>query len=207
MEAAYANTIRATARSVGLGFGLFFLLLGVCMLLLPQGIKVNEGLSYYGTHSLTVVPYGLAFFALCFGTWRASNILSRGAKQLRFAIFSARLIVILMLGVLLTPNTVNFTFEQLHVIVGSLVFVVQVILGFWFAVKLRTNFITWVLLLVQLFCMAVAYEFLTTLDGYLIAGQFGFQLAFAILVVHGLLHPKFLTAPAERSSITAPDSP
>lgn len=204
MDAAYANAIRSTARNLGLGYGLFFVLLGICMLLLPQGIGVNEGLSYYGTHTLTVVPYVLAFFALSFCVWRASNILSRNAKQLRFGIFAARVTVILMLGVLLTPNTVNFAFEQIHVIVGSLLFVFQLIISFWFAFKLRTNLITWLLLLVQLFCMAVAYEFLTTLGGYLIAGQLGFQLAFVLLVVHGLLQPRFQVPPG--ASPTPPAS-
>jgi hypothetical protein len=127
--------MRQNTRYIFLGQVSLFLFLFVCLLLNPHFLlEANEGgVSNYGLHLKTVVPYTLAFgLAGILTIFGARGIPSR---TLRIAL---RKLGALFLAVLLTTYFYKFnhSLDNIHEYVSAALFFAELGLGTWFTISI-----------------------------------------------------------------------
>ncbi len=173
--------------------GLYGFLL-VCTIILPVGTIVNDGLSYYGVHLATIIPYSLSLL-LCSGfTMATGRALTRAGRTFRPFVFASYLFAVLMLGVLATPHTLNQAFSIAHVLIGNTLFLGQFILIIWAVFKFQRDSLNFLLLGLLIVISAVAFLSLLQLLPWLFETQISFQLTFGILLVRILYTQLSLSA-------------
>jgi hypothetical protein len=160
----------------------FFGLLLATALLNDQGFEDNHGPSYYGEHWHTVVPYGVGLVLGAYFIWRAADDLEgRFARGLR-------VIAVLLVLDLLTPDTVNSAFYWAHVLVSVALFLQELALG----AELAAAAPTWPrvgLFAVQFGAGLVAMFSQLHVIGALSFGIVAYQLAFGLLLVVSTYEP------------------
>lgn len=154
----------------------FFGFLAAATLITGEGFRDNHGPSYYGEHVRTLVPYGLGLLLCAFFVWRAAAELDgRLARGLRI------LAVLLVLD-LATPDTVDSAFYWSHVVVSVLLFLQELAIG----VELVAAAPAWPrvgLFAVQFGAGLVAMFSQLHVIGALSFGIVAYQLAFGLLLV------------------------
>lgn len=177
-------------RYIVWGQALFAAMMGLCLLQRPAAEAVEGGLSYYGVHVDTAVPFvaGVAGCALL--TAVAILWIDSGAPwlpRLRNAILT---VLVLMIGVPATPYSVDIVMDWLHTGISVVLFVVALLVGGWIAVLVRT-FAAVVLVSLQALSGLVAGAAQIGLVALMIPSQLAFQFAFAALVAAALAaaHP------------------
>lgn len=157
-------------RDVALGQISFAVFIAICVALHPGLVlKSNEGgLSNYGVHAKTVVPYTLALALAAGFTLRAarSASLSTSARRLERLLNTYALLTLLTL-VTTYGYTLNKPFKDLHVGVGVVITVFEFVASLWM------------------------YREIKSLHFVFAAGLVGFALA--IVTFFGALHVLFLT--------------
>lgn len=150
----------------------------VCMVILPEAIYTNDGISYYGVHRQTIVPYtiGILLSVWCFAQVikHSKSILTR---EVRF--FSAASIVFLF-GLAVTPHTINTFFWVAHVSMGILLFFSQFVASTWATIIYRPDVTGLTFVAGLAITMLYTAFYLSASSGFLIFGQLLFQLLFAI---------------------------
>jgi len=117
----------APARQLLLGQLGFFACLSVCVAIDRAGLNDNHGWSYYGGRSETFLPYMLGFLVLILLLGRSARLLElTGAPQLAGAL---RLLALLLLLDLATPDTVNGFFYWAHNVASTLLFLFEFCFG------------------------------------------------------------------------------
>ncbi len=155
------------------------------MLLLPQGLKANQGFSYYGDHARTVMLYRLAFTASG-GCLLFSALFLPDVQPFRVIKLAFRLMPLLLLGLVLTTAPHSPLLDTIHRPIGVALFILQLALSCWlafFVCKDRLN--QWLFVLLLLSGLA-SFLALIYVIHYLIEGQVIFQLAFGVLIIHSL---------------------
>ena len=152
-----------------------FLLLTV-LLLTYRGFEDNHGLSYYGEHMDTIIPYGLGLLTCALFIWR-------GASSLSGPLGSAlRALSVLLVLDLATPDTINDAFYWAHVAVSTLLFLLEFAIGLGLVLTvLRAQLIA--LFAAQFFTGLIAMFSQFHVIHLLSVGILGFQLAFGVLLV------------------------
>jgi len=185
------NTHSATLIILGQLSLLFFLSISVA--LHPGFVfKSDEGgISNYGIHLKTALPYTLAFTLCAFFTLRAAHLYprtERSTRHLRYMLYAYSCLVLLTL-LSTYIYKVSYAFKQLHVVVGVTTMSFELLASVWMSIRLRS---TWDLLFlaVQLTGFVLAgLTFLGTLH-VLFLGQALATLGFALLLMHtGLRTP------------------
>jgi hypothetical protein len=112
----------------------------VCLLLIPHFLtQHNEGgVSNYGLYAKTVIPYSLAFGLCGILTLRAAWLIPKGTASYKVVKRSLIALGIMFLVVLVStyPYKVNDTFNTIHIYAGSLLTLLEMLLGGWFALFL-----------------------------------------------------------------------
>jgi len=70
-----SDTQRSIAY-VAYGLTLAAIMLAVCILIRPESLRVDYGLSYLGVFTNTIVPYAVALLGVADCTWRASELVT-----------------------------------------------------------------------------------------------------------------------------------
>lgn len=165
----------------------------ICFLLLPKFLlQSNEGgVSNYGVHALTVVPYSLAFWLSGLLLLAAGYSVNRrpAARTLRRVLL---LLGVLTLLVLLTtyPYKLNRVFDDLHIWAAVLLFVTEMLVGIWLVGQQRRSFLALALFTVQLAGFVLSG---LTLFGYLhilFLAQLINNVSFSALLVYGVSRAK-----------------
>ena len=173
----------------------------VCVLIRPAGLGANAGISYYGIHRETVVPYAIAIIGSALYTRRALRAMTPAVPALAAMRRTADGLTVMAWGVVLTPYSLNIVFDWAHTLIGTALFSVQLLL--------TVRMVSWsggdgwmrCLLLVQFGSGVVAGAFVLTEGGYLLQAQLVFQLAFTMLMVRlarPLVPAAIESAPSER---------
>jgi hypothetical protein len=118
----------APARQLLLGQLGFFACLSVCVAIDRAGLNDNHGWSYYGGRSETFLPYMLGFLVLILLLGRSARLLELAGATLRLA-GALRLLALLLLLDLATPDTVNGFFYWAHNVASTLLFLFEFCLG------------------------------------------------------------------------------
>ncbi|MFY9783125.1 MAG: hypothetical protein WAK12_06295 [Acidimicrobiales bacterium] len=163
------------------GFAVF---IGLCVVLHPgYVIKANEGgISNFGVHLKTVVPYSLALVLPAGLTYRASRLIDASSDPLGYLRTVLRFYSVLILLTLLTTYTykIDTAFRDLHVGVGVVITIFELGASLWMYRELRA--------LVAVLSLELVGFVLATLTIFgalhlLFATQMLSGVAFAILLV------------------------
>lgn len=149
-----------TARYVFLSQINFLIFLFVCLLLSPHYLfESNEGgISNFGVHSLTIVPYSLAFGLASYYSFKATYSLVGHPKRVRIFRISLRLLSTLYLLTLLStyPYKLNGVFDLFHQAIGIIFVIYVLIFGGFLVTKIRFDPINCLAYLIQLSSFVLA---------------------------------------------------
>ncbi len=148
-----------------------------------MGLAVNAGISYYGLYRETLLPYAAALLGAAYFALRAIDALPPDEKILRLALKTYALLIV---GLVITPYTVSTWLNYLHIVCGTALFSLQLLLSCWVAWKLRYIWWSIGLLLVELASGIAAAHYLNLTHGFLLQSQLTFQMAFGALLVLSL---------------------
>ena len=157
----------------------------VCVVRAPKPIQAGDGLSWFGVTGATVVEYGLTLLVTAALLVRAAAPLA-AVPQLRPLRIGLLVCAALMPVLLATPYTVDTVLNWTHMIVGSVLFVLQIAVAgwlWWAHARTRTVF---VLLAVQVLGGVACFTSLVDLDAAMLYGQLVFQVAFTACVALGV---------------------
>ena len=173
------------ARNLIYGQVVFFCFLVACMVVTGQGLGHNRGFSFFGGHGSTIVLYALGFTLAAVFFGRAASQLERvdGTDCQRLAT-GLRIVIVLLLVDLCTPDTVDQFFYDLHIAASAILFAFQMFFGIWVASRVSNSIPGWTLVGAQ-FLGGIAAG-LSQLHLIAILGEsiLVFQLAFGGLLVH-----------------------
>jgi hypothetical protein len=155
----------------------------VCVVLRPDGLGANDGISYYGIFRQTIVPYAIAIIGSALLTRRALRVVAPLFPSPVYVRGLAGGLAAMSVGVVLTPYSLDTLFDWVHTMFGTAVFALQLLLAGqvhrwsggdgWMTFLLVTQFLSGV----------VAAVFVLPEHGFLIQGQVVFQLAFSVLLI------------------------
>jgi hypothetical protein len=177
-----------------IGFAFF---LAVCVALHPGVVfKVNEGgMSNYGVHAQTAVPYTLALVSAAgLTSWAARlfRVTTSTARQFRTLLHTYSWLILLAL-VTTYGYTLNATLKDVHVAVGVATILFESVASLWLYRTVRS--LRAVLIVQLLGLMLAALTFFGALH-LLFLSQILTGGAFALLLVHTCQH---VTPPFEES--------
>ena len=165
-------------RYIAIGQACFYLGILLCISIRPEGLSANAGISYYGVYKVTILPFILAVLGPGIFCVRAG--LQLDAKNFKFLRNSLIVIGVLMIGILLTPDTLSIFVADLHQGIGSLLFISQLIISAWITHKLNYDLRAILLVLIELTGGVLAYIYLKPINGYLLQSQVLFQVGFGV---------------------------
>jgi hypothetical protein len=157
----------------------------VCVVRAPKPLETTDGLSWFGVTRATVVEYALTMLVTAALLVRAAGPLAAvpGLRPLRLGLLACAALLPVMLA---TPYTLGTVLNWTHMIVGSVLFVLQILVAGWlWWARARTRAV-FALLAVQVVGGIVCFTSLVDLDAAMLQGQLVFQVAFTACVVVGV---------------------
>ena len=170
-------------RDILLGQLCLYAGLTICVMLKPDGLSVNDGISYFGIYRETLLPYLFGLLGAAYFSVRATTQLPAEMTLLRRAF---KVYALLIVGIVITPYAVAKWVDYLHIAFGSALFSLQLLLSCWLVWRLHYAWWSIVLVLVELVSGIAALRYLRPAHGLLFQSQVIFQLAFGTLLVLGL---------------------
>lgn len=164
----------------------FFVFLMVAVIITTAAFQHNHGLSFYGEHWNTAVPYGTGFMVCDYFLLNAAAMLPRDPRELRPLAWGLRVLALLLLAVLLTPDTVNSFFNDSHLIASAVLFVYELSFAGLLAHRTGATVTTIVFLLVESAAAVLAMLSNLHVVYYLSEGILIFQLVFSTHLVYGV---------------------
>lgn len=149
----------------------------VCIVRAPKPLDTTDGLSWFGVTRATVVEYGLALLVTAALLVRAAAPLAAlpELRPLRVGLLACAALLPVMLA---TPYTVSPLLNWTHMIVGAVLFVLQILVAGWlWWARARTPAVL-ALLAVQIAGGIVCFTSLLDLNAAMLYGQLVFQVAF-----------------------------
>lgn len=175
-----------TTRYFIYGQSSLFLSVAFCVLLLPQGLFANDGISYYSAQRLTIIPYSIGLLSIAWFSYKLAQSLPKGSHPVLKTGFNTISIILLLL--VATPYGINFTIEYIHTLISAALFLVQFLIMWWLALRVRSDAINLFLLFLMAMEMIVTVMYLNPKAGYLIVGELSFQLTFAFAAYRTIDH-------------------
>lgn len=194
--------MRSAVRLLAYAQTALFLGLAICLSLLPHFLfESNEGgISNFGTHATTIVPFSFGFAVCGLLTIQASFSLPRGIasyKDMRGALFILGLLYLVVLSSTY-PYKVNHVLDTFHVYASVALIIWNMVLGTWLALFAARDRINGALLCIQYVAFAFAVLTYVGTVHTLFIVECGVSAAFGILLLrsmHTLLHRSNETAP------------
>ncbi len=161
----------------------FFLCLLISISITSKGFSDNRGLSYYGEHLDTIVPFALGFILCDFFILKAAKLLTEVAKHLAVLTLPLQVFCILLISIVLTPDNLNGLFNVLHIVASSALFLFELIFSIWLTVKWYNSLISWILLIAQFLAGVMAGLSELHFSQYLSTSSLIYQLLFSTLLI------------------------
>jgi hypothetical protein len=150
----------------------------LCMAIRPQGLGANSGISYYGVHRQTVIPYTIGLLGTAWLTQRALRAAGRTWFGYGFGLLTT--------GIVLTPYTVSDLFDWTHTVLGAALFILMLVLSGRLTWALRSDPLCVLLLVTEFTGGVIAAIYVLPVRGFLIQGQLLFLAAFEALLLRAL---------------------
>jgi hypothetical protein len=155
----------------------------VCVAIRADGLGANSGVSYYGVHRETVLPYTFTLVAPALLTWRGLRSAAAASPSPVRIRRSAGSLAALSFGVALTPYSLNGLFDWLHTILGAALFVLQLALAWQLLRWTGGDLVITGLYAAQLTGAVIGAIYVLPEHGFLIQGELVFQVAFGALLI------------------------
>ena len=151
----------------------------LCFLVTRGGLGHNHGFSVYGGKWTTILPWAVGIAAAAMLIWHAADVLADEDQALARCL---RVNVVLLVFILLTPDTIDQFFYVAHIVASVALFLFQAIVGLWLVLRTRSS------LVLQLYVLQIAAGLVAGASqaqwiGLLSPGILVFQLAFGALIV------------------------
>ena len=157
----------------------FWTCVGLCFVVTGGGLGHNHGFSVYGGRWTTVLPWAVGIAGAAALIWRAADALTDTDPALARCL---RINVVLLIFILLTPDTIDQAFYVAHIVASVALFLFQAIAGLWLVARTRSNLVLQ-LYVVQIAAGLVAGASQAQWIGLLSPGILVFQLAFFALLM------------------------
>lgn len=164
----------------------FFAFLMIAVVITTAAFQHNHGLSFYGEHWNTAVPYGAGFMVCDYFLLNAAALLPRGSRELRPLSWGLRALALLLLAVLLTPDTVNSFFNDSHLVASAVLFLYELCFAGLLAYRTGATVATIVFLFVESAAAVLAMLSNLHVVFYLSEGILIFQLVFSTHLVYAV---------------------
>jgi hypothetical protein len=106
---------------IAYGLTLTAVMVAVGIVIRPESLRVNYGLSYLGVNTDTIVPWAAALLGAAYCVWRASELVTDFGRSPILG-WAMKLMAVQSIGLLLTPYT---RFGAAHEFFGATLFLVQ----------------------------------------------------------------------------------
>ncbi len=176
---------KKSIQYIQVGLFSFFVLLLICVIIRPEGLGANNGISYYGTYANTIVPYSLAFLVESVVMWRASSIMGKNTKFDRNISYALKVFAILFIGILITPHTV-LGWE--HKIIGTTLFGIQFVMCIAFVLYILSDFLNVILLALLFISGLLSLMYLIVPMGFMIQAQVIFQISVWLIFIRSFIY-------------------
>lgn len=180
------GTVSGVAGDVAKGQACLFGGLGVCVTLRPEGLAVNHGMSYFGVHWQTLLPYAAGLAGAALFTHRALRDAAARTPHPAHLRGMAGSFVVLLAGIVLTPYTLGGAVDWAHRGLGAALFVLQLLLAVRLVAWAHGDPVGIAFFLVQLGGGVLAAVYVLQTEGLLIHGEATFQLGFALVLARTL---------------------
>jgi hypothetical protein len=170
---------------IALGQVSLLVALGICFRFSPHAYQSRTGISSYGVHWPTIVPYTIGFALASATAISAAYYLpshGQGQRIMRLVLY---LLGGLYMAVLLStfPYQIGQPYNYLHVAAGSLLYGVKLALAFWFTFAVHKNTLAGTLFGILLAGVVLTFVSYIRVTDYLLLGQMITGLAFSIILV------------------------
>ncbi|MGN6798216.1 MAG: hypothetical protein ACTHKS_08710 [Gaiellaceae bacterium] len=151
----------------------------LCFVVTGGGLGHNHGFSVYGGRWTTALPWAVGIAGAAALVWRAADAVKEDDPALARCL---RLNVVLLVFILLTPDSVDQAFYVAHIVASVALFLFQAIVGLWLVLRSRSHLVT------QLFALQITAGLVAGASqaqwiALLSPGIFVFQLAFFALLM------------------------
>lgn len=150
----------------------------VCILIKPQSLGINDGLSYFGNYKETLLPFAGAlllsayFISLLIPKLPSSKLFPDRVKQ------GFGIIAICLVALLLAPSRGGLVIDNLHRLFGTGIFITELSMTYYWWVYAQKDRPLLILLWIE-FIMGVASAiYVPAPHGFLLQTQLIFQAAF-----------------------------
>ncbi|MHB1864921.1 MAG: hypothetical protein ACYCPS_02010 [Candidatus Saccharimonadales bacterium] len=155
----------------------------VSIAITTQGFSDNRGLSFYGEHLNTVIPFALGFCLCDFFLLKVAKLLPEVADNLSVLTMPLKILSILLISIVLTPDNLNGLFSILHTVASTALFLFELILSVWLTLKWYRSVFSWLLLCAQFLAGIVAGLSEFQISHYLSESSLFYQLFFSTLLI------------------------
>ncbi|GII58370.1 hypothetical protein Pth03_67590 [Planotetraspora thailandica] len=173
----------------------------LCVTLMPDGLGANHGISYYGVHWETVLPYAASLLGAALFTRKALRATASATPSLGRLRRAADSFALLLGGIVLTPYTLNGAVDWTHRLLGACLFALQLVLAVRLIAWAHGDAFSTVLLALQLVGGVVAAVYVMQDNGFLLQGEATYQLGFGALLIRTI---PLLSVPAVLARDTTP---
>jgi hypothetical protein len=160
------------------------------------GLGHNHGFSVYGGRWTTILPWAVGIAAAALLIWGAAEIVAGEDQSLARAL---RINVVLLVFILLTPDSIDQFMYVAHIVASVALFLFQATVGLWLVLRTQSNLVL-ELYVLQIAAGLVAGASQAQWIGLLSPGILVFQLAFGALIVSApVLSAAGRPAPTQRA--------
>lgn len=179
----------------------FFGMVAICIVLIPRPATGNLGLSFYGTRHATVVLYTAGLLLSGYFLIKAAHALPQDTRTLRLVTEALLALGILVVGVCLTPYSLDMLFDRAHIATSTVLFLVELWLAIWLVYRPCRNTLNAGLLLVQIAGALISMFSVMNEVDLMLPGELVTQLAFGILMIRCLHQLTRVTPRAARREL------
>lgn len=174
--------VAANLLVVGLIVFTVFIISGI--ILYPESLKVNNGVSFFGVQEKTSLLYVITFLSnALISWWIASKFSLKNGLRNKYIAYSLVAVGICYLGLVLTPHT---TFSPVHRVFGSSLFALQFVTSLIIVYKYNSDYLNKLLVVLALLSGLSSLYFLFITDGYMLQSQLIFQFAVWFIIIRYL---------------------
>lgn len=166
----------------------FFACLFIDVLITTKGFTHDRGLSFYGEHLNTVIPFALGFMLCDVFLLRAATMLPKLGSAFNAFRVPLRVLAVLISLIVLTPDNLNSIFNVMHILSSSTLFLFELALSFWLIVRWCNTRLSWVLFTGQFIAGIIAGLSEIQLSRYLSEATLFYQLIFSSLIIWTMIN-------------------
>ncbi len=168
------------------------LFLFVSFLITPVVVFTNEGVSAFGINIKTIVPYAIGYFLCSYFLGRSVKYIVHDSEPYKSIFYAMNSIAILFVALVFTPYAINTSFNWIHTIISTLLFLIELGLVIYLVSISKKRVINTLLIIGQILSGIIAMFSVNpssvTPGGLdlLLQGEFLFQLFFVFIILNTL---------------------